>query len=350
MLSVKWRQYRVNSIQSSENDGRLKVEYSKGLEGRGMWEETVDYIPRDALEAVITAIHQNDAEREMLKANTLAQVSPRVFWSLVWLFREDESVNTVEECLQSLLPDLDWSFQTKRKKTLSAKAQENLRQEQSEQENADDNLEAAQEAVQAVEDAMEQLSEFDASQRRERAARAAMSRHDTGTNGETVMAETLWRLITPTEEDDEELEECIATNVDSQNEVKRLISILHSLDIHNWRQLANADDVAISNATNIPQNQVEKWMDHAQAQSVEEMIVEVCDNRVDVVQVLRDEARTGTVKDLANWKNMPDLLYSSAPSLSTMNVQVSDVRTWCQRAQNVMNEYEWVQWYATPVE
>jgi len=346
VAAVQSQQYTI-----TESDGRLTVEYSKGVEGRGMWQETVDSIPRHALEAVVTCIYQNDVEREMLKANTLAHVSPRVFWSLVWLFQKDENVTTVQDCLQALLPNLDWSFQTKRKKMLSSKAQENLRQEQAGNEENDENLEAAQEAVQAVEDAMDQLSEYDAVQRRERAARAALSRHEVVVeNTTTTPAAAAWRLITPTEEDDDELRECIAATVDSEEEVNRIIAVLHSLDIHNWRQLANAHDVTISNATNIPRNDVEVWMDHAQSQSVEEMLVQVCDNRVDIVQVLRDEARTGTVKDVANWKNMPDLLYSSAPSLLGMGVEVSDVRMWCQRAQTVLEECEWVHWYATPVE
>lgn len=346
-----------NQYNIEEREGKLYVEYSKGVEGRGMFQESCDAIEREALQAVVSAIYNSTpAEREMLKAVTLAQVSPRVFWSLVWLYRENTDITTVEQCLSTLLPELDWTFQKKRKRELSNKARENLRQQHDDGED-DGNVEAAQEAVQAVEDAMEQLGEFDASQRRERAARAALSRHagdvqdDKDTTTESaVVAE--WKLTTPTEQDDEELQECIATTIqDDEKQVKTILAALYSLGILNWRQLANADATEISQATKIPVDQVECWMDYAQKESVEELVVEICDNRVDVVEVLRDEARTGTVKDLANWKHMPDLLYSSAPSLAGMgDVEVSDVRTWCQRAQQVLEEYEWVQWYATPVE
>mmetsp|Transcript_27499 Transcript_27499/g.49741 ORF Transcript_27499/g.49741 Transcript_27499/m.49741 type:complete len:322 (+) Transcript_27499:178-1143(+) len=321
-----------------------------------MWEETVDCISREALEAVIAAIYHSYSgeEREMLLPTTLAQVSPRVFWSLVWLYHDDPDIVTIEQCLSTLMPHLDWSFLHKRKRVLSEKAMENKRQQQ--QHNDDDNEEAAQEAVRAVESAMEQqLENYHANQeeRRERAARAALSRHEANETTTTVQKQE-WKLVTPTERDDEELQECIATttttNGNHHQDVSTILAALHSLDIYNWRQLANARAETIRQATNVSQNVVERWMDYAQVQSLEEMIVEICNGNVNAVQVLRDEARTGTIQDLSLWKNMPDLLCSSAPSLALMGVGVEEVRTWCRRAQNVMEKWEWVQWYATPVE
>ena len=341
------------TIHKQQDDGQLQVTYSKGLEGRGQFEETVDNISLEALQAVVTAIYNNVEQRELLKETTLAQVSPRVFWSLFYLYKE---ARTVEEALQSLLPDLDWSFFQKRRKTLSEKAKENLRQEQKDESGADENdVEAAHDAVQAVEEAMDQLSSYDTSQRRERAARAAMARENAARTSSSVDNDdtgttSAWHLVTPAEQDDEELQECVSTNIDAEPEVKRIISVLHAMDIYNWRQLAIANEEAVSQAVHLPQDRVETWIDYAQAQSVEEMMVQVCDNRAQVVEVLRDEARTGTIKDLCNWRHMPDLLYSSAPSLGGMGVEISHIRTWCQRAQDVLEEYEWVQWYATPVE
>eukprot|EP00957_Ditylum_brightwellii_P115103 8778457-Ditylum_brightwellii.AAC.1 len=64
------------------------VTYSKGLEGRGMYEEDVDIISLDALKAVITAVHSdhheddtadsggNSSGREMLRPISMAQLSP----------------------------------------------------------------------------------------------------------------------------------------------------------------------------------------------------------------------------------------------------------------------------------
>ena len=339
VAAVQSRNYTIR-----QHEDRLEVEYSKGLEGRGVYHEVVDCIPREALEAVITGIYQSE-ERELLQGVTLAQVSPRVFWSLIHLC----GVQSVEDALQQLLPTLDWSHQTRRKTTLSAKAKENLLQTQGE-DNGGVNIQAAEEAVHAVEDAMDQLSAYDASRRRDRAARAALARHPPS----TAAAAVEWELVTPTEEDDDELMECIqstnATDAESisKDEWKRILSVLHSLGIHNWRQLANANESEISTALNLPH--VDAWIDYAQQQSIDELMVEICDNRVTVVEVLRDEARTGTPKDLGNWRHMPDLLFSSAPSLLEQGVQVSDVRTWCQRAQDVLQKWEWVHWYATPVE
>jgi hypothetical protein len=361
VTAVQSNQYTIQQQQQNDDETTLFVRYSKGLEGRGMWEETVDCISREALEAVIAAIYNSSStttEREMLLPTTLAQVSPRVFWSLVWLYRDNPEVVTIEQCLSTLMPHLDWSFLHKRKRVLSEKAMENKRQ-QSHNDNDDDDEEAAREAVQAVESAMEQpLGNYDNAnpeERRERAARAALSRHANETTATTITATTIqdeWQLVTPTERDDEELQECVATttNGNHHQDVSTILAALHSLDIYNWRQLANARADAIRRATNVSRDAVERWMDYAQARSLEEMIVEICDGNANAVQALRDEARTGTIQDLSLWKHMPDLLHSSAPSLAPMGVGVEEVRTWCRRAQRVMEEWEWVQWYATPVE
>jgi hypothetical protein len=362
VTAVQSNQYTIQQQQQQNDDETtLFVRYSKGLEGRGMWEETVDCISREALEAVIAAIYNSSStttEREMLLPTTLAQVSPRVFWSLVWLYRDNPEVVTIEQCLSTLMPHLDWSFLHKRKRVLSEKAMENKRQ-QSHNDNDDDDEEAAREAVQAVESAMEQpLGNYDNAnpeERRERAARAALSRHANETTATTITATTIqdeWQLVTPTERDDEELQECVATttNGNHHQDVSTILAALHSLDIYNWRQLANARADAIRRATNVSRDAVERWMDYAQARSLEEMVVEICDGNANAVQALRDEARTGTIQDLSLWRHMPDLLHSSAPSLAPMGVGVEEVRTWCRRAQRVMEEWEWVQWYATPVE
>jgi hypothetical protein len=331
---------KVSSVASHnyaivERDGRLEVEYSKGLEGRGTFVETVDSIPQSALEAVVSAIHAFD--RELLKAATLAQLSPRVFWSLFHIF---PSSTSVPEALQSLVPNLDWSFLDTRKRSLSAKAMENKRQAQGESGN---NGQAAQEVVNAVEEAMEQVSACDASRRRDRAARAAVARHDPPPG--------VWQLVTPTERDDDELLQCIIPIHDeATHAVERILPILHSMNIYNWRQLANATISVIAENVKLSEGEVESWVDAAQGQSVDEIMIEICDSRVDVVELLRDESRTGTPKDLANWRCVPEMLYDSAPSLRNMGVELHDVRTWCQRAQDVLNEWEWMHWYATPVE
>jgi hypothetical protein len=186
-----------------EKSGSLVIQFDKGLEGRGDWHETVDAIPREALEMVLTGIHASDPES--LRAATLAQLSPRVFWSL--LNETSPHGKSTDAALQELLPNLDWTFLRRRKQTLSEKAMENLRQATAGAEQEAD-FEAAAEAVQAVENAMEQLHQYDQSQRRSRAADAALARQ----TQHKVPDE--WRLVTPTEEDEDELYECTGGNSD----------------------------------------------------------------------------------------------------------------------------------------
>jgi hypothetical protein len=351
-------------VENEEKNGgtaALTVEYSKGLEGRGTFTEVVDSIPRNALEAVVAAIYTCD--QELLKATTLAQLSPRVFWSLFHIF---PSTLSVQDALQSLLPDLDWTLLETRKRGLSAKAKENKRQQQQEEEEQGESgttiIEAAQEVVNAVQDAMEQQlsSAYSASsqqrQRRECAARAAMARHDDDTTTTTTNP-VIWHLVTPTEHDDDELLQCIQINettTTTQVVVEHVLSMLHSMNIHNWRQLANANisDIAEKLKVVVPETStVESWVDFAQEQSVEEVMMIICDSRADVVEILRDECRTGTPKDLANWRSISEMLYeTAAPFIRDKKVDLDDIRKWCQRAQDVLDEWEWMHWYATPVE
>jgi hypothetical protein len=111
--SLASQNYTIVEEEGKNGGTALKVEYSKGLEGRGTFTEVVDFIPRNALEAVVAAIYSCD--QELLKATTLAQLSPRVFWSLFHIF---PSTLSVQDALQSLLPDLDWTLLETRKRGL----------------------------------------------------------------------------------------------------------------------------------------------------------------------------------------------------------------------------------------
>jgi hypothetical protein len=315
------------TITESSNGSSLVIKFDKGMEGRGELEEIVDSIPREALEAVIKGIHASDSES--LRAVTLSQLSPRVFWSLM---KETSGHRSVESAMQELLSDLDWTFLRRRKQALSDKAKENMRQERVATGEEEANLELAAEAVQAVEQAMGELHQFDQVQRRKRSAEAAAVRQ-----GDT------WCLVIPADEDEDELTECTGGT--------EFVSNLIAMGIHNWRELANASaaDIA-SKLDRVDEAAVEPWIDRAQEESVEEIIVELCDNRIDVVEILREEARSGTPKDLASWRSMPGMLFETASSLKGIGVCAEDVGMWCQRAYSLLQEYEWLDWYATPVE
>ncbi|KAL7448548.1 hypothetical protein ACHAWC_000714, partial [Mediolabrus comicus] len=123
------------------------VSYDKGLEGRGRYEERVEIISEDALKGLIEHVYntpsegdddeeedadENSAGKEMLRPVSMAQLSPRVFWSLVYHYNKanqnDSSANaSVETMLQSTMPNLDWKHLDRggRKRNRSEKAREN---------------------------------------------------------------------------------------------------------------------------------------------------------------------------------------------------------------------------------
>lgn len=410
------------TIDEARQPEKLQVTYDKGVEGRGQIEETVDYIPKDALVAVITAIYQSNPEA--LRPARLAQLSPRVFWSLVYHTNHVNNENvaattttatttdtlsspsfssatSVEEALHLLLPELDWSYMKNRKRTLSEKAQENLRQqlerdkaaasaaagdkdeEENDHEDTEESIQRAQETILAVQNAMETIHDWDSQQRRNRMAQAAMARlvalepDSTNMEGHAV---NQWSLVTPTEPDDEELVACVKPTAasllfaeqldhdDDDDKVDAKIqtivrALMNDCQIHNWRELANASAPNVverlntvlpcsgGDAAPITTQAVEAWIDHAQEESVDEIMVEVCDGQVEVVEQLRDAAHSGTPKDLAGWRHVPQMLWSEAglDQTAPAGVTVETLATWCQRAHQVLLEREWLQWYATPI-
>jgi hypothetical protein len=310
--------------------------------------ETVDCIPRTVLEEVLKGIYATNPEA--LRPENLSLLSPRVLWSLVYIF---PTHNTFNEIYHELLPDLNWSFLRRRAQQLSEKALENLRQQQQQQQAQGEEVEDGEhalEAIAAVEHAMEHLHEHTAAERKARLARAAMSRLNT--MQETALGEEgEWKLITPDEPDADELRECILASENPTRDIPTLITkLMGDCKIHNWRELANVPDVAcLAKMVGEPIESVQSWIEYAQGRSVEEIIVEICDGNVRAVELLTDQARSGTPKDLAAWRSIPSMLHQfldgheDAPNKD-------DLQTWSQRAYKLLNHCEWLNWYATPVE
>jgi hypothetical protein len=344
---------KVAAVQShryeiSTTGDTVKVHFAKGFQGRGNFEETVQLIEENILKEVVASIYHSE-EKDLLRPTKLAFQSPRVFWNLVRLY--SASADSIEEALQLLLPDLDWSFLKKRVRELSEKALENQRQaaEQAGVDSEEPNIAAGQEAVQAVEQAMETLQNHDALQRRERAAQAAMAR--TNSNIETTPngagSEDTWTLTTPSEFDEDELRECLG-----ETDYEKYGQQLVDNNIHNWRELAMLDSTWLATTLGLSDPaHVEPWLERAQQESIDEIILELCDNHADAVTYLACEANSGTPRDLSNWRQMPDLLYESAPSLATLpDVSIDILSRWCNRAQRLMEDVEWIKYYATTVE
>jgi hypothetical protein len=312
-------------------------------------EEHVDCIPRDVLEAVLKGIHASNTEA--LRPENLALLSPRVLWSLAHIFPDHSSI---PEMYQQLLPDLDWAFLRRRAQQLSEKALENMRQKQ-EVNGEEVNGEQAAEAIAAVEHAMEHLQDYTAAERQARQARAALNRLEGTTSsqdGEDGSAE--WKLVTPTEPDRDELYQCIqGTNSTTKTDVPELITkLMRECNIHNWRELANVEDVkTLARKLDLPEEEVQPWIERAQEKSVDEIIVDICDDNVRAVELLTDKARSGTPKDLAVWRAIPQILYQRVVVGEEEDVpSLEQLRTWSQRAHQVLQECEWLNWYATPVE
>jgi hypothetical protein len=336
---------------SSNSSGKLKITY-KGTVDKSMQTEEVDCIPRDILEAVIKGIHTSN--QEALRAENLALLSPRVLWSLVHAIPDTPNVG---DCYNALLPDLDWSFLRRRAQQLSEKALENSRQEQEAKGEGEVlDMDQAQEAIDAVEHAMEHLHEHERAGRSTRQAQAALARL------EQHVSQEEWKLGTPNEVDRDELRECIqAAPPRNPDMVPSLITkLVKDCHIHNWRELANAKEekdsmnripvIAKKFDNLISHDQILKWIDKAQELSVDEIIVEICDGNVEAVEALTEQARSGTPKDLANWRLIPEVLHGELQGDDSKKPTIAQLATWSQRAHHLLQQYEWLNWYATPVE
>ena len=389
--------------QQQHYHGVYEIQFSKGVEGRGTFADTIEIIARAPLEDVIRAVynshqeeeddplrktHAEEGGRNMLKPMYMSHVSPRVFWSLAYHYPH---VSSIEDAMQGLCSDLDWTFlRSGRTRLLSEKARENLRQERvrrgevadhDEEEAEEGDVKAAMNVVGAVEEAMEKMHECDAVGRRERAARAALARLSNVNAAATEREhDKEWRLDTPSEEDVDELQECIleGSRMCEINRTEMQVSVLaRSLlrcTIRNWRELANADAADIfpsihptdccCNGTCGIENEIERWIEEAQSRSLEEIMMEVLDRNEDAFMLLREKARTGTPKDLAMWAAIPAVLLEEI--LTGISTGDSDnarkerklvesldefvLRKWCSRAQVALGSCEWLNWYVTPIE
>lgn len=109
-------------------DSKVSIQYSRaGSRRANVYTDEVTLLPLEAISlALKMAVSDGSGEgRELLKPVNMSGCSPRVFWSLVLLFGGDLSVG-----LSRVFPEeRDWRWLHERKRTLSAKAEENLRQQ-----------------------------------------------------------------------------------------------------------------------------------------------------------------------------------------------------------------------------
>ena len=364
LAAIQAKTYQMTNLAEDSNtsggDGGnlLKVVFHGSVD-KGKVEETVDCIPRDVLQAVMEGIHASN--QEALRPENLSRLSPRVLWSCVHYF---PAFNSIPDMYRELLPTLDWSFLRRRAEQLSEKALENKRQAMETEEDTMD-LERASNVVAAVEHAMEHLGDYHAEERKARQAQAAEARIR---RLQTRQDDATWALTTPSEPDRDELRQCIETSVPvsvkesgtpSAKITKWISQLMKEHNIHNWRELANVSGKKFENLVSkleVPSENLQHWIDDAQRQSVSEIIVEICDDNVEAVEIFTEHARSGTPKDLANWKSIPDYLLrqlkqnvSQQSSQNHLWMELGTISTWCDRAHRILQDYEWLNWYATPV-
>jgi hypothetical protein len=354
--------------QSEENvnndTGTVLVKYSKGIEGTGFYEEKCHIISIEMLKAVIESVYNDDTKdeedvipsgREMLKPSNMALLSPRVFWSL-WYHYKDCSSN-LEEALEKLLPDLNWKFLYHRSRQLSEKAKENLLQEKQKNGIASSfDHNAGIQAIKAVEESMENLYDKTVIDARERAAQAALAR--VRKNEEPIEDYVLWNLETPTETDEDELRDCI----DSCNhgltdiEIEVCVKAFINAGIHNWRILANSSTHDVVEIIELCKIKIEEsiiamWISDAQSRSIDEIMLEILDGDLNLFEILRDEASSGTPQDLSLWQEAPSVLFEIVPSLcsSELNITEDKMVMYCTKAKKAINSLVWLSDYSTSI-
>ena len=206
-------------------------------------------------------------------------------------------------------------------------------------------------------------------------------------------------LVTPTEEDIDELMECIQNGGTEDGNQKPMDHhyvneiaecLMKQCHIHNWRELANAEpeimyETLLDYKTEVEDttkdgwsiNHIEKWIDYAQQQSLYEIMYEICDdpNNDDVIELLQNGVNSGTPKDLAMWypiipqlqkeleNYQQQLIIDSKEDegvgneIETTGIRklmilpsYKDLKKWSYKCQRVLEQLDWLNDYVTPVE
>ena len=377
LAAIQSKSYQMNHSGATN---KLHIEY-KGTVDKTKTVEDVDCLPRDVLFTLLDSIYTSN--REALRPENFARLSPRTLWSLVYHF---PTCTTIEDMYKELFTengagDKDWSFLRRRAEQLSEKALENARQQKGDDDGEDGEIvdeQAAADAVAAVEHAMEHLTDYERTERQSRQAQAAMARLQgaaSSSNGSDDAAtnDQEWKLVTPNEPDRDELLECIQASPPERTSGAPTPSILitrlmKDCQIHNWRELAivSDDDVDdIGAKLDVDVETVKLWIDKAQEKSVPEIMVEICDDHSDFVDILIEHVNISTPKDLAAWHLIPQMLHrrlqqginasnknddeeSRLEQETFKNVTVAELGSYCNRAHQLLQDsehYDFLEWY-----
>lgn len=356
LASIQARSYQLVEVGSCRDV--LKVTFC-GTVDRHEVEETVDCIQRNILINVLESIHASN--REALRPENLSRLSQRVLWSLV---RYYPSLTNIADMYRELLPDLDWKFLRRRKEQLSEKALENKRQAAGTENEVD--LEEASKAIGAVEHAIKNTKGWQREAKislQSKVAEARLKQYQKKKADDTIP----WLLITPSEPDRDELYACIKSSLppnSSNTQITAWISkLMKDEALHNWRELSNVQNASmLAENLRVEKVYVQKWIDFAQNKSLSEIMIEICDLEIEAVECLVIKAKCGTPKDLANWRSIPDFLIAQLQKTTEGTnekdhignnqkwMNLSTLSKWSQRAHRSLETFEWLNWYATPVD
>lgn len=108
-----------------DGDDGFQVEFRGEIDGR--WEKEMDgkvfaEYPKEVLREAIREIVRGEESKEKLRVYEMAKYSAGVFWNMARLFEGD-----VERGLRELVPEVDWGFLNVRKREMSKKGRESLR-------------------------------------------------------------------------------------------------------------------------------------------------------------------------------------------------------------------------------
>merc|ERR1712086_588458 len=178
-----------------------------------------------------------------------------------------------------------------------------------------------------------------------------------------------WMLVTPTEDDIEELIECIMegksrksadqprTKYDQEAAKDWAGTLLDS--VRNWRELANCTSEYIVSKLKqdthakacIPTSDtVQNWIDHAQARSLEEIMLEIVDGDQDALELLQQKAKSSSPRDLSNWHSAPGMLLDVLVSGIEEPCErwgTADVMRWIGRAKTALGVCAWLELFTS---
>jgi hypothetical protein len=277
----------------------------------------------------------------------------------------------VEDMLKSVMPQLDWSHLDRggRKRVLSEKAKENLRQEKrvtSKTSTANNDFDAGMRALEEIDEiVLSRMNEHRSDRGQKQRANATTDRVDSS----HVTTCDDWKLVAQDEDDEEELIECILDcreNIDSLSDrcseemARTYSSIMMSNSrkpcCRSLRELADANPEALHSKLTQQCKQLKKqppsldtinnWIDEAQQRSLEEIMLEILDGDEDILDLLREKAHSSSPRDLTHWQSFPKMLLET---MGCSHYSEQDVLRWIFRARVTLRDCSWLEMFTTPV-